>query len=89
MKTNYGFHEIGTNIKILCLLIILFVILSVFLCFLRDDFINITLSLFTLLIIMLNFFDKIYLNTIALILIITSAFDIIWTTILIYVMINI
>lgn len=64
--------------KITAFLIFLFLLSSIYLCWIKADFVNITLALLTALIVGLNYFEKNHLNLFAVLLILSLLYDVSW-----------
>lgn len=64
--------------KITAILIILYILFSIYLCWIKTDFVNITIALTTALIVTLNYFERNHLNIFAILIILTILYDVSW-----------
>ena len=64
--------------KITALFILFYLLSSIYLCWIKTDFVNITIALCTSLIIGLNYFEKNHLNIFAILIILTLLYDVSW-----------
>lgn len=64
--------------KLTAIFILLYVLSSIYLCWVKTDFVNITIALCISLIVGLNFFEKNHLNIFAILIILTLLYDVSW-----------
>lgn len=64
--------------KLTALLILIYILGSIYLCWTKTDFVNITIALSTALIVGLNYFEKNHLNIFAILIILTILYDVSW-----------
>lgn len=64
--------------KLTAFLILIYILCSIYLCWIKTDFVNITIALCTALIVSLNYFEKNHLNIFAILIILTILYDVSW-----------
>ncbi|CAD8191973.1 unnamed protein product [Paramecium pentaurelia] len=77
-KANYGYDHVTQDMKLTAILILLYLLSSIYLCWVKTDFVNITIALCTSLIVGLNYFEKNHLNIFAILIILTLLYDVSW-----------